>query len=273
MCYKFVKSIQIKFILEIIHKITHIIQRIILKILVHLTFDILIAFLIMAFDFELGEVILVDKPYQWTSFDVVRKVCYTIKMRKKVGHAGTLDPLATGLLILCTGKMTKKIDNYQAAEKEYTGELILGFTTPSVDLETTPENEKDISHLTNEQIIAATEQFKGIISQVPPIFSAVKINGTRAYEHARKGEEKEIEPRQVEIKEFEITGIDLPRVSFRIVCSKGTYIRSLVRDLGAVLGVGAYMSALVRTRIGEFKLEDAWKMEDFMNEVRNSQSV
>jgi tRNA pseudouridine55 synthase len=222
----------------------------------------------MSFNFEQGEVILINKPYQWTSFDVVRKICYTIKMRRKVGHAGTLDPLATGLLILCTGKMTKKIEMYQAAEKEYTGEMILGFTTPSIDLETEPENEKDITHLTETQILAQVPQFLGIITQIPPIFSAVKINGKRAYEHARKGEEKIIEPRQVEIKEFEITAIDLPKVSFRVVCSKGTYIRSLVRDFGESLGVGAYMSALVRTRIGEFKLEDALEMETFIAQVQ-----
>jgi tRNA pseudouridine55 synthase len=221
----------------------------------------------MAFNFQNGEVILIDKPYQWTSFDVVRKIQYTIKF-KKIGHAGTLDPLATGLLILCTGKMTKQIEKYQGAEKEYTGEMIVGFTTPSVDLETEPENEKPFLHLNNEQIYAATEQFKGIISQIPPLFSALKIEGVRAYHHARKGEDKKIEPRQVEITEFEITAINLPKISFRIVCSKGTYIRSLVRDFGEVLGTGAYLSELVRTRIGEFKLENAWKMEDFLSEVK-----
>lgn len=221
----------------------------------------------MSFDFQAGEVILINKPYEWTSFDVVRKIQYTIKF-KKIGHAGTLDPLATGLLILCTGKMTKQIEKYQGAEKEYTGEMIVGFTTPSADLETIPENEKTFSQLTNEQIFAATEQFKGVISQVPPLFSAVKIDGVRAYHHARKGEDKKIEPRQVEIKEFEITAIDLPKISFRVVCTKGTYIRSLVRDFGEVLNTGAYLSVLVRTRIGEFKLDNAWQMEDFLAETK-----
>ena len=221
----------------------------------------------MSFNFQEGEVILINKPYEWTSFDVVRKIQYTIKF-KKIGHAGTLDPLATGLLILCTGKMTKQIEKYQGAEKEYTGEMIVGFTTPSSDLETSPENEKPFLQLTNEQIFAATEQFKGVISQVPPLFSAVKIDGVRAYHHARKGEDKKIEPRQVEIKEFEITAIDLPKISFRVVCTKGTYIRSLVRDFGEVLGTGAYMSVLVRTRIGEFKLDNAWKLEDFLAETK-----
>lgn len=221
----------------------------------------------MPFDFLLGEVLLIDKPYTWSSFDAVRKIRNTIKI-KKIGHAGTLDPLATGLLILCTGKKTKEIDQYQAAEKEYTGEMVIGATTPSVDLETEPENFKDFSQITAEQIIATTEDFKGQISQVPPMYSAINIDGKRAYEHARKGVEKVIEPRQVEIKEFEITGIELPKIQFRIVCSKGTYIRSLVRDFGDKLGVGAYMSALVRTRIGQFKLEDAWSVEDLVAEIK-----
>ncbi len=219
------------------------------------------------FNFETGEVLLIDKPYRWTSFDVVRKISNTLKF-KKIGHAGTLDPLATGLLILCTGKKTKEINNYQDAEKEYTGELILGATTPSVDLETAVENHQSIAHLTTAQILAATQPFMGIISQTPPLHSAVWIDGKRAYEFARKGIEKEVKPRQVEIKEFELTAINLPSVQFRIVCSKGTYIRSLVRDFGEVLGVGAYLAALRRTKIGTFDVQQAWQLEEFIEKIK-----
>jgi tRNA pseudouridine55 synthase len=219
------------------------------------------------FDFEAGEVILINKPYEWTSFDVVRKVRNTIKF-KKIGHAGTLDPLATGLLILCTGKKTKQINTFQESEKEYTGELVLGATTVSVDLETPIENQVDITHLSNEMILEATKSFVGLVMQSPPLHSAVWIDGKRAYELARKGIEKEIEARQVEIKVFELTEIALPVIKFRIVCSKGTYIRSLVRDFGKKLGVGAYMSALCRTRIGDFTVEKAWKLDDFVQEIQ-----
>lgn len=213
-----------------------------------------------------GTVILVDKPLEWTSFDVVKKLRYALKV-KKIGHAGTLDPLATGLLVLCTGKMTKQIDKYQAQEKEYTGKLVLGKTTPSFDLETKIDSETDISHLSESQIYEATEQFTGVVSQIPPAFSAIKIKGKRAYESARKGEAVELKAREVEIPVFEITDISLPEVSFRVICSKGTYIRSLVRDFGEALGVGAYMSELRRTRIGDFTVAEAKTIEEITADV------
>lgn len=208
-----------------------------------------------------GTVILIDKPLEWTSFDVVKKLRYFLKV-KKIGHAGTLDPLATGLLVLCTGKMTKQIEKFQAQEKEYTGKLVLGKTTPSFDLETEIDSETDISHLKEKEIHEATGQFTGFIDQTPPAFSAIKVKGKRAYESARKGEAVELKSRQVEISHFEITNIQLPEVAFRVVCSKGTYIRSLVRDFGLALGVGAYMSELRRTRIGEFTIEQAQTIEE-----------
>lgn len=212
-----------------------------------------------------ARVILIDKPFQWTSFDVVKKLRYALRL-KKIGHAGTLDPLATGLLILCTGKMTKQIETFQAQEKEYTGSFVLGKTTPSFDLETEVDSESDITHLTKETINKVPKQFMGWIDQVPPIFSAVKVNGKRAYKSARLGEEVEIKSRKVEIKEFEITNIELPVVDFRIVCSKGTYIRSIARDFGKELGVGAYLSALCRTRIGDYKLVDANSIEEIIGQ-------
>ncbi len=212
------------------------------------------------YDFETGEVLLLDKPLTWTSFDVVRKVKGALRIRK-IGHAGTLDPLATGLLILCTGKKTKEIDQIQAQEKEYAGTFRLGETTPSFDLETAVDLVRPYAHLTDEQIRAATEQFTGLIQQTPPIFSAVKVDGKRAYELARTGQEAEIKPKTVEIKTFEITRIELPEIDFRVVCSKGTYIRSLARDLGVALGCGAHLTRLVRTRIGEFRVEDAFSLE------------
>lgn len=205
---------------------------------------------------NVDRVILIDKPLEWTSFDVVNKLRKKLKI-KKIGHAGTLDPLATGLLILCTGKMTKRIDEYQAQEKEYTGQLVIGQTTPSHDLETIVSEAKDIAHITNELITVAARKFTGTINQIPPIHSAVKIDGKRAYKLARKGKEPELKPRSVLVSEFEITSIELPIVRFRIVCSKGTYIRSIARDFGEELGVGAYLSKLCRTRIGQFQLKDA----------------
>ncbi len=188
--------------------------------------------------------LLINKPLEWTSFDVVNKLRYRLKI-KKIGHAGTLDPLATGLLIICTGKMTKQIDGFQAQEKEYIGKFVIGQTTPSYDLETA------------HQMRTAARQFIGLIQQTPPLHSAIKIDGKRAYELARKGMEQELKPREVEIKAFEITQVEKPWVSFRVVCSKGTYIRSLARDFGNALGVGAYLAELCRTRIGDFKLENA----------------
>ncbi|MBU6121015.1 tRNA pseudouridine(55) synthase TruB [Hymenobacter siberiensis] len=212
------------------------------------------------YDFETGEVLLLDKPLTWTSFDVVRKVKNTLRIRK-IGHAGTLDPLATGLLILCTGKKTKEIDLIQAQEKEYTGTFRLGETTPSFDLETAVDMARPYAHLIDEEIMAATAQFMGLIQQTPPIFSAVKIDGKRAYELARTGQEAEIKAKSVEIKTFELTRIALPEVDFRVVCSKGTYVRSLARDLGVALGCGAHLTRLVRTRIGEYRVEDAFTLE------------
>ncbi|GAC1371103.1 MAG: tRNA pseudouridine(55) synthase TruB [Hymenobacter sp.] len=211
------------------------------------------------FDFETGEVLLLDKPLTWTSFDVVRTVKNALRI-KKIGHAGTLDPLATGLLILCTGRKTKDIDQIQAQEKEYTGTFRLGETTPSFDLETAVDLVRPYAHLTPEQVTAATQPFLGTIQQTPPLFSAVKIDGKRAYEIARQGLEAEIKSKTVEIKAFELTRIALPEVDFRIVCSKGTYIRSLARDLGLGLGCGAHLTRLVRTRIGAFRVEDAFSL-------------
>jgi tRNA pseudouridine55 synthase len=208
-----------------------------------------------------GRLLLIDKPFEWTSFDVVNKLRYKLKI-KKIGHAGTLDPLATGLLIICVGKMTKRIEEYMGLEKEYTGKFVIGQTTPSFDLETEVSEKKDISHIISFQIQEAAKLLTGKIDQLPPMHSAIKVGGKRAYQFARKGKEVELKPREVEIKEFEITGINLPEVAFRIVCSKGTYIRSIARDFGEALGVGAYLSQLCRTRIGNFKLENAQTIEE-----------
>lgn len=212
------------------------------------------------FDFETGEVLLLDKPLTWTSFDVVSKVKNTLRI-KKIGHAGTLDPLATGLLILCTGRKTKDIDQIQAQEKEYTGTFRLGETTPSFDLETAVDMARPYAHLSAAEILAATLPFVGTIEQTPPLFSAVKIDGKRAYELARQGVPAEIKAKTVEIKTYELTRIALPEVDFRVVCSKGTYIRSLARDLGEALGCGAHLTRLVRTRIGEYRVEDAYSLD------------
>jgi tRNA pseudouridine55 synthase len=210
---------------------------------------------------EEARVLLVNKPYEWTSFDVVNKLRYRLKV-KKVGHAGTLDPLATGLLIICTGKMTKRIEEFMGLEKEYTGTFVLGQTTPSHDLETAVQDQRDISGLTEEMIRSATKNFTGKISQLPPAHSAIRVGGRRAYQFARQGKEIELQPRDVEVSVFEITSLELPNVNFRIVCSKGTYIRSIARDYGDFLGVGAYLSRLCRTRIGDFRLEDALEIEN-----------
>ncbi len=212
-------------------------------------------------NFEEGKVLLINKPYDWTSFDVVRKIRNLIKI-KKIGHAGTLDPLATGLLILCTGKFTKKINEYMAREKEYTGTIILGATTPTYDLESIPENFMDISGITEEKVKEAAAAFTGEIMQTPPIFSAIKKDGKRAYELARRGKEVALTPRPIIVSEFSIT-YNAPEVHFKIVCSTGTYIRSLAHDLGQALGCGGYLSVLTRTRIGEFELKDALSIEQF----------
>ena len=210
---------------------------------------------------DAGRVLLINKPFQWTSFDVVNKLRYRLKI-KKIGHAGTLDPLATGLLIICTGKMTKRIEEFMGLEKEYTGKFILGQSTPSHDLETEVTEVKDISGLTEEAIRQAARALTGNISQLPPMHSAIRIGGKRAYEFARKGQDIELKHRAVEVKEFEIMGISLPEAAFRIICSKGTYIRSIARDVGDALGVGAYLTDLCRTRIGSFRLEDAVQIDD-----------
>jgi tRNA pseudouridine55 synthase len=217
----------------------------------------------MHFDFETGEILLINKPLGWTSFDVVKKVRNLLRI-KKIGHAGTLDPLAEGLLILCTGKFTKKIEEIQAQEKEYTGHFTIGQTTPSFDLETEVDAQKDIAGITEDQIRAAAKSFEGLIEQVPPLYSAVKINGERAYTLARRGDSAEIKAKTIDIKVFEITGIALPLVSFRVVCSKGTYIRSLARDFGEKLGCGAHLSKLVRTRIGPYQLQKAFTIDDIL---------
>ena len=218
----------------------------------------------MEYNFNEGEVILIDKPLEWTSFDVVKKLRNRLKI-KKIGHAGTLDPLATGLLILCTGKFTKKINEYQDMPKEYTGTMLLGKTTPSVDLETAFDSETDISHLNEEIIEAALADFRGSIQQIPPQYSAVKIDGERVYKKARKGEDVVINPREVKIYDFEITDYKLPEISFKVSCSKGTYIRSLVRDLGDSLKTGACLIALRRTKIGNFDVESADELNDFIS--------
>ena len=205
---------------------------------------------------------LVDKPLQWTSFDVIRKIRRLIRI-KKVGHAGTLDPLATGLLIVCTGRFTKRINEYMAKEKEYIGTFTLGATTPTFDLESEPGNLRDYTHLTHEQIEAAVAPFMGEIMQLPPIHSAIKQDGKRVYELARKGLDVQMTPRKIFIHEFEITSINLPVVSFRVVCSTGTYIRSLANDFGFALGCGGFLSSLCRTRIGEFTLAEAHNIQQW----------
>jgi tRNA pseudouridine55 synthase len=219
-------------------------------------------------DFKEGEVVLINKPYRWTSFDVVNKVRSVLKYRLKLGnvktgHAGTLDPLATGLLIICTGKFTKRIEEFQNFEKEYTGTFVLGSTTPSYDLETEVIKSGDFSQLTEEKIFEAAKYFTGSFPQIPPIYSARFIDGKRAYSYARAGKEVVMEARMVEVSVFEISRISLPEIDFRICCTKGTYIRSIARDLGEYLRCGAYLSGLCRTRIGEYKLESACSTDEF----------
>jgi tRNA pseudouridine55 synthase len=222
-------------------------------------------------DFQNGQVLLIYKPLNWTSFQVVNKLRWEIRQRFnlkkiKVGHAGTLDPLATGLLIICTGKFTKKIDEYQGQVKEYTGEITLGATTPSYDLETQVNKTFPINHITEELIHATTKQFEGEIQQQPPIFSAIKKDGKRLYELAREGITTEINFRTITIETFEITKIELPKIEFRVVCSKGTYIRSLAYDFGKALNSGAHLSKLRRTKIGNFSIENALEPATFIEE-------
>jgi tRNA pseudouridine55 synthase len=213
-----------------------------------------------------GSVILVDKPYRWTSFDVVHKLRKPIQT--KIGHAGTLDPLATGLLICCTGTFTKKITDYQMLPKEYTGIIHLGATTPTYDLESEPEDFKPFEHISDTQLREATKAFIGDILQMPPAHSAIKKDGKRAYELARAGKEVNLAARPITIGEFELTKIDLPEVHFRVTCSTGTYIRSLAQDYGQALGCGGYLQALRRTKIGNYSVEDALSTEEWMAYLR-----
>jgi len=219
-------------------------------------------------DFLEGQLLLIDKPLTWTSFQAVNALKWAIRrkfeLKKiKIGHAGTLDPLATGLLLICTGKFTKRINELQGQLKEYTGDITLGATTPSYDLESEIDQEYPITHITDALIHETTKQFTGQIEQVPPIFSALKKNGKRLYEYAREGEKVEIKSRSIEIFEFEITNIQLPTISFRVVCSKGTYIRSLAHDFGKALQSGGHLSALRRTKIGDYNVHTAISPIDF----------
>lgn len=240
------------------------------------------------YDFRTGEVLLIHKPLKWTSFQVVNKMKWLIKSYEaksqkskgdlsdiqhrtsviKIGHAGTLDPLATGLLIVCTGKQTKNIETYQAQEKEYTGTFYIGATTACYDLEKEIDAHFPTEHITDELIKQTTKQFTGTIQQTPPLYSAIKIDGKRAYDIARAGQTAEIKSKEITISVFEITRIALPEIDFRVVCSKGTYIRSLARDFGLALNSGAHLIALCRTRIGEYKLEDAMSIEDFEKSLK-----
>lgn len=225
-------------------------------------------------EFLNGEVILIDKPLEWSSFQVVNKVRWLLKkqfhLKKiKVGHAGTLDPLATGLLILCVGKYTKRIEEFQAQDKEYTGTILLGATTPSYDAETEVNQTFPTDHINEELLTQTIKDFTGVIQQRPPVFSALKKDGKRLYEYARKGEEIDIPTREITIDEFEITRIALPEIDFRVVCSKGTYIRSLAHDFGQALKSGGYLTALRRTKIGNFNVENSMTIEEIDTYIRN----
>ncbi|MGN6509504.1 MAG: tRNA pseudouridine(55) synthase TruB [Chitinophaga sp.] len=220
-------------------------------------------------NFQEGAVLLINKPLTWTSFDVVRKIRNTTKA--KIGHAGTLDPLATGLLICCTGKMTKKINEYQAQEKEYTGTFTLGAVTPTYDLESEPQDHQPVPQLDKAALQAIADKFTGPQQQLPPIHSAIKQNGKPIYHLARQGVEVKVEPRSIVIHVFEITAVELPVVHFRVQCSTGTYIRSLAHDFGAAVGCGAHLSSLCRTRIGTFRLEDAIDVNEFIERYKKTQ--
>jgi len=229
------------------------------------------------YDFQKGEILLFNKELDWTSFDLVRKLrnslCRKTGIKKlKVGHAGTLDPKATGLMIVCTGKETKNIDLIQAKEKEYIATLKLGATTPSFDLESAEDQTFPTDHITPEFIQEKLKIFMGEIDQVPPVFSAVKINGKRAYEHARKGDDIVLQPKKITIYEAEILEFSPEQLVLRIVCSKGTYIRSLARDLGIALNSGAYLTGLCRTRIGQLKLDDAWDLKVFLENLDKTET-
>jgi tRNA pseudouridine55 synthase len=225
-----------------------------------------------SYDFKNGEVLLFNKNYGWTSFDLVGRVrnaiCRKLEIKKlKVGHAGTLDPLATGLMILCTGKATKKIETFQAGEKEYIATLKLGATTPSFDMETEEDAQNDYSFVTKEILTSVLEKFQGEIEQVPPVFSAVKVKGKRAFDYARKGEDLKLQPRKIVIREIELLAFKLPEITIRVVCSKGTYIRSLARDIGEALKCGAYLTGLHRTKIGEYNIEEAMTVDYFLENL------
>lgn len=219
-----------------------------------------------------GQVLLVNKPLEWTSFDIIKKIRVTAGI-SKVGHAGTLDPLATGLLIVCTGKFTKKINEYMGMEKEYTGTFTLGAVTPTYDRESEPVEIKPYEHISLDDMNRILPQFTGVIQQVPPIHSAIKKDGKPVYLMARKGIEVKLEPRTITIHEFEITGVELPVVSFRVVCSTGTYIRSLANDFGAALGCGGYLSSLCRTRIGQFQVADAYEIDELAAGLKKAKEV
>ncbi|MAE08782.1 MAG: tRNA pseudouridine(55) synthase TruB [Bacteroidetes bacterium] len=226
----------------------------------------------MAFNFEEGELLLIDKPMGWTSFDVVNSIRSTIKKtlnikKIKVGHAGTLDPLATGLLIVCTGKFTKRIDSFQDLDKVYIGSMFVGATTPSYDKETEVDSTFDINNISKSQLLETATQFLGETEQVPPIFSAVKIEGKRAFEYARKNNEVKLNSRKITIRKFELLSFDLPEINFIVECSKGTYIRSLVNDFGKALNNGAYMSSLRRTAIGNYTVSDALSVKEIKNAI------
>lgn len=226
------------------------------------------------YDFQKGALLLIDKPLTWTSFDVVNKIRYKLKHKLqvkkiKVGHSGTLDPMATGLLIICTGKFTKKLNELQGLSKTYTGTIHLGATTPSFDVETEIDETFETEHITPEVLEMARQQFIGQIQQYPPIFSAIKVDGQPLYKKARKGIEVKVEPRNVEIKNFELTRIQMPEVDFKVECSKGTYIRSLAYDFGKACKSGGYLTALRRTKVGDFNIKDAWNLEEFIQHVED----
>lgn len=225
-----------------------------------------------------GEILCFDKPLEWTSFDLVNKVRYIIKRKLgvkkfKIGHAGTLDPLATGVLIVCTGKATKRIEEFQYQTKEYVATLRLGATTPSFDLEQEIDAEYPTEHVTREMVEETLKSFLGEIQQIPPVYSAVKVNGKRAYDYARKGNEVELKPKLLVIDEIELLDCQLPYITIRVVCSKGTYIRALARDIGVALKSGAHLTSLRRTRVGEFKVENCISLEQFQNIVNEQEQI
>jgi tRNA pseudouridine55 synthase len=225
-------------------------------------------------DFQAGEIIPISKPYTWTSFQIVSKVRYHLSRkygikRFKVGHAGTLDPLATGVLLLCTGKATKRIEELQSHTKEYVAEITLGATTPSFDMEHPVDATYPYEHITKEMVEEVLQQFTGDIEQRPPLFSACKVEGKRAYDLARKGSDMQLEPKKIRIDSIELLEYDLPRIKIRVTCGKGTYIRSLARDIGQALQSGGYLSDLIRTRIGEYKLEDCITPDAFQEWLEN----